>query len=463
MPFIQYAVNNFDIKNPDTGESFPKEIPAEAFPLEPDREIVKWHSTCGEKLRQRATPPEERDERSQPNLSSLPKVQTGYAHVRPAHSARGHSNAKDYFDPRAKPIPYQHVSGTRPVRPGLSTSPAHRDHQFLAPEGGHSPRSTRSRRRSFPEASSPIGSPQAGPPPEPPTADHGRRHSHPRHARRGSCSSDASSEGDEPPSPRSRTRESGSGGPRSYQGDVPPIRFAYAAPPAVPPAPDSRPRTREGRERERADSAQRMNYPIPIDLSGKLSAPFLLGRKDHERAPRTSSRSGKVGWKDLSGIPSNLHQSSKSSEDDRERERGPSLSRRDERERGHSASRRQSRDERDSGPSVSRRQSRDERERGHSSSRRQSREERDSGPSVSRRQSRDERDSGSSDHKRRERARERDKDQVRPPRSRPSSHDDGSSRRDRERERDVDGRAFRDRERRQPSPRGEGRYYSSAR
>jgi hypothetical protein len=42
-----------------------------------------------------------------------------------------------------------------------------------------------------------------------------------------------------------------------------------------------------------------MSFPIPIDLTGKLSAPFLLGKR---AAPRSSSgtRNGNVRWKDLS-------------------------------------------------------------------------------------------------------------------------------------------------------------------
>ncbi|KAH8596534.1 hypothetical protein B0O99DRAFT_509542, partial [Bisporella sp. PMI_857] len=60
VPFIQYAVANFPIINPDTGEGFPKDLSIEAFPLVPDTVIVKWHNHCAQKLRQRATPDEER-------------------------------------------------------------------------------------------------------------------------------------------------------------------------------------------------------------------------------------------------------------------------------------------------------------------------------------------------------------------------------------------------------------------
>jgi hypothetical protein len=426
VPFIQFAVNNFEIKNPDTGEGFPKELPKEAFPLKPDAEIEKWHNSCAEKLRQQVTPPEEKNETGRHNLSPRPKVQTGYAHVRPpAYPTRERPETRDYFGgPKtslpSRPLSYQHVSATgRPMRPPLSTSPTHRERQFLAPEQVDSPRMARARRRSFPDVSSPLMSPASESPHlAPPDNDHVRRHSHPRHARRGSYSSDASSEGDDPPSPKKGKQLPGTHRPqrpRPPPGDGPAIRFAYASPPTTSPpmpvSPTSRPLSRE--EREKEEEAKRRSYPIPIDLSGKLSAPFLQGRKDRERLPANNNpRPGKVGWKDLSSVQNIFHQSGKSSEEDRERERAP----------------------------VSRRESRDEREK-------------DSG--------------GSSDYKRRHSDREREKEleQNRPPlRARPSSHEDEPRRdRERERERDADGRNFRDRGRRPLSPRGESRYYASAR
>jgi len=52
------------------------------------------------------------------------------------------------------------------------------------------------------------------------------------------------------------------------------------------------------REREREEELKRKSFPIPIDLTGKLSAPFLLGKRS---APRSTSRNGNVRWKDLDG------------------------------------------------------------------------------------------------------------------------------------------------------------------
>ncbi|SPO02123.1 uncharacterized protein DNG_04796 [Cephalotrichum gorgonifer] len=43
VPFIQFAVQNWALKHPDTGQPFPSPLPADAFPTEPDAKMVKWH------------------------------------------------------------------------------------------------------------------------------------------------------------------------------------------------------------------------------------------------------------------------------------------------------------------------------------------------------------------------------------------------------------------------------------
>jgi hypothetical protein len=185
------------------------------------------------------------------------------------------------------------------VRPKLSSSPTHQARQFLAPEDSVSPRLARSRRRSVPEnlggsPTSPYSqqSAELRPPQEP----HARRHSHPRHARRGSHSSDASSssDGESPPSPNTRPRRRTHGEPAGgVRYTVPPSPSVQAVPPLLDPRLRARDKDLSGREEE----LKRRSFPIPIDLSGKLSAPFLLGKRS---APRDTSRNG-VRWKDLDG------------------------------------------------------------------------------------------------------------------------------------------------------------------
>ena len=452
VPFIQTAVRNFAIKNPDTGETFPVDLPTEAFPLIADKDIEKWHNQCAEKLRQRATPNEE-DEGPRPDLPPRPRVRTGMAYVRPGAGAA----RKSYFEPkyRSRPIPYQHVSaagGGRPIRPKLSRSPSHQARQFLAPEAPSSPYS-RGRRRSFPENVSNPSSPLAttdGHQPPAMQAQNVRRHSHPRHARRGSRSSDASSssEGnggdgaDDPPSPGNVSHVPGAAAARrrshtsshtSPRDDPPVIRFPPAPPPPSTSAstptdanPNAYPKPRRRISRDRAseeEEVKRQSFVIPVDLTGKLSAPFLLGNRPRER--RNNSRGPTVTWKDLNGIQVDgaFRRGSKSSEEERW---SPDLSRKSSRDEGR------------------------EKER-----------DRDSGSSGSRRRRPRERDGeveaeGNGERARpllRERRYSSHEDVMRRPRDRDY---------DRDREREVVGRSFRDRDR-EPVRGVDGRKYPSAR
>ncbi|OWP04158.1 hypothetical protein B2J93_367 [Marssonina coronariae] len=310
VPFIQNAIRLFPIVHPSTGLPFPFPLPQEAFPLVPDAEVSKWHDQCARELRQRATPTEE-DIR--PNLHPKPKVQGGYIHVRPSRVSRDSS----YFErerptrppPPSRPVAYHHVSSAgyvpTPVRPELSRSPSHRARQFRAPEDTTT---ARGRRASFPPprripSPSPVGSPPQTRYPE----ERERRHSHPRHAhRRGSMSEDASSseDGGAPMVDRRRRRRS-----YAHEPPRPPVAVRYSS--AAPPPPPSILEHRKSGERERdrdreAEHRKRKGFPsIPIDISGKLSAPFLLGKRGErtkERPARSSSRSGGSGnvrWKDL--------------------------------------------------------------------------------------------------------------------------------------------------------------------
>lgn len=42
--YLQNAVKKFSLRDPETGEPFPREIPAEAFPRSPDVETERWHN-----------------------------------------------------------------------------------------------------------------------------------------------------------------------------------------------------------------------------------------------------------------------------------------------------------------------------------------------------------------------------------------------------------------------------------
>ncbi|KAA8574886.1 hypothetical protein EYC84_004127 [Monilinia fructicola] len=338
VSFIQTAVRDFEIKHPDTGERFPTELPKEAFPLVPDPEIEKWHRSCAEKLRRRASPDDE-EEVPAPDLPPRPEAQTTYAHVRPsprvpeptptnAHPRSG------YFEPSTRE-PSSRESSTREPPPRESTTREHSARESAARESTPR-RSTRpiptptSQHPALPNVhrstdhppiawpSPPLSfGPRLRPPPSASrptrsgscTPAHPRRHSHPRQARRVPIVSDASdsstdaslsSDSEDDPSPKSRrsplqtapgarriprhpqsayvTRSSGIDGPRAFA-------FSSTAPGSTNPSPISDARERE-RERERQrdieDKFRRGQYPTNIDLNGKLSAPFLAARRKRE-------------------------------------------------------------------------------------------------------------------------------------------------------------------------------------
>ncbi|KAF7863967.1 hypothetical protein EAF04_006932 [Stromatinia cepivora] len=369
VSFIQTAVREFEIKNPTTGERFPIDLPKEAFPSVPDAEIEKWHRSCAEKLRRRATPDESPDEQEDvptPDLPPRPKVQATYVHVRPsprvpdptptngAHSRSGYfetstrepptresssrepsarepstrdSTTRESTTHRAsRPIPYTHVSASRPQRPPLNRSPTHRVRQFLAPEEPYSTRIPRGRHRSFPNLSSPSSEDaptfhahtasasdphrprHSVPVPDPPRPAH-RRHSHPRQSRHAPIVSDTSdsssvtsvtSDSEDDPSPKTRTNPLNSSTsaraiprrpqstyiPRSSGPDSPRVfAFSSTAPGSTMPSPISDAREREkerDRQRDIENKFRRGQYPTNIDLNGKLSAPFLTGRRKRE-------------------------------------------------------------------------------------------------------------------------------------------------------------------------------------
>ncbi|PSR94189.1 hypothetical protein BD289DRAFT_363874, partial [Coniella lustricola] len=81
VPFVIFAVKNWNLKHPDTGELFPKDISAAAFPTEPDADIVSWHEACGTRLRQEAEQRQSPSSPRQPAPSAADRVNAGFSHV----------------------------------------------------------------------------------------------------------------------------------------------------------------------------------------------------------------------------------------------------------------------------------------------------------------------------------------------------------------------------------------------
>lgn len=51
VPYIQTAVRKFPLKHPETGEYFPRLVPVESFPTQPDAETIRWHDERFEQKR----------------------------------------------------------------------------------------------------------------------------------------------------------------------------------------------------------------------------------------------------------------------------------------------------------------------------------------------------------------------------------------------------------------------------
>ncbi|KAF2186387.1 hypothetical protein K469DRAFT_631253 [Zopfia rhizophila CBS 207.26] len=54
VPFLQNAVKVFDVKDPETGNMFPKLLPNECFPDKPDDAMEAWYEGVAERLRREA-------------------------------------------------------------------------------------------------------------------------------------------------------------------------------------------------------------------------------------------------------------------------------------------------------------------------------------------------------------------------------------------------------------------------
>jgi hypothetical protein len=348
VPFLQTAVRNFAIKNPDTGEPFPVDLPSESLPQKADPLIERWHNHCAEKLRQQATPDELDEPNVRPTLPPRPDIRSGFAymrkryhgsHMRKTQSTPGRSPVEkqdgvDYFTSRSA----QALADGAGVSPRAVNSRDSTYRTHLSPHD-ESPRTSRARRRSVPENyfSSPHGTPLVAEPIEVPPRrgsmeDHTRRHSHPRHRRVSTSSSSSDDEGvPTPASPHTSRRNSppetkrSSGAPPIIRYSIPnsttndsnstvPISYPPSSThnhsPSHAPAPTIKTRHRGtsmpySRERLAA-------YKIPIDLSGKLSAPFLRSAAGNVRYLDSLGRSG-------SGASSAANSRSNSKNRDREK------------------------------------------------------------------------------------------------------------------------------------------------
>ncbi|UKZ75346.1 hypothetical protein TrVFT333_003027 [Trichoderma virens FT-333] len=270
VPFIQYAVKHWGLRHPETGQSFPPDLPASVFPAQSDQAVDRWHKECASTLRDKAC--KEEEETSMPSSSSAP---------RPEPSP----------EPSAPRFAYVHTAD--PFRPGSPRSRAADPNQYerftyvrvgerhganfgqrppmRSPERSRRPRPAddAARRRSFSDYAS-TRQPHAdgirhsysgtylNPDPSRPTPSrpgHGRRHSHAQHHSSGESSGDESVEEDI--HLRSRRRQ------RTGSPSTPGVR--RVVPPSSGPPPSSGssvPSFRTHRSDSRAEDARRRASPF---------------------------------------------------------------------------------------------------------------------------------------------------------------------------------------------------------
>jgi hypothetical protein len=324
VPFLQFALKNFGIKHPETGELFPANLPTESLPSKPDPQIERWHNHCAEKLREAATPKEDDHPTHRPELPPRPKPPHHFSYVRrsePLRSEKFKPEVKDCFTSKST------SPGDGPGRPRASKQPSvsRSPSQHIPSSPGEFPRGSRPRRRSLPDESFSASSPNL-PMPSPninlkPEKDHTRRHSHPRQYRRPSISS-LSSESEEDsmhvnPSttPQSRRKSH----PNTLNPRHPSVRLQvpHSSMPSSPlsprrshqnsprPSPRESPRNsphpfRSSSGPDRGPDPRRP--PVSVDVNGSLSAPFIRPENRGQRPLRSNSRGTNVRWTPLDEV-----------------------------------------------------------------------------------------------------------------------------------------------------------------
>ncbi|KAI9778696.1 MAG: hypothetical protein M1839_007927 [Geoglossum umbratile] len=147
VPFLQEAVRKFDIVHPTTGEIFPKVLPREAFPENPDGEMTQWYTSVAEKLEREARAEQEGIHAEQPREHTRDTRQRQRRDFSPPHDpAAGTTEMPDeatYFrSPNDSFTPHDSFHGRNGSEKVVYVTPPVSPYQY-----GH----LRNRRRSFPE------------------------------------------------------------------------------------------------------------------------------------------------------------------------------------------------------------------------------------------------------------------------------------------------------------------------
>lgn len=321
VPFLQYAVKNWNLRHPETGEFFPTELPASVFPSVADEEVDLWHKSCGERLTREAA--------GRPPCPTRPPTRPGEPEpvdpkFAPRHSRNASQNGtpqprqneSDYF---GRPFSYVNAppNGGRPPKSGPSSR---------SPEKQSRNRSfnERVRRRSFSDFASPSSKDTEPDDRYPHDDDYldpddarrssgGRRHSHPRH-----YSSDEDME-PEPTTSRGKRRQASSPTPGIRRFSPPGSGHGNG------PSSSSRPHRPEGDLRKRTGPSplgslrsklsETVSSILPNGLSSDRSRPNSRSKPSEEHLRQRRSRE--------QVRPARLNRSHSDIESDHDSDHGP--------------------------------------------------------------------------------------------------------------------------------------------
>lgn len=260
---MQYAVKNWNLKHPETGEPFPTDLPSDVFPAQADADVDRWHESCAANLWREASK-EDLPKMASPEPAPNPDSKYAFFHASPLHP----EPPPTARPAQRRPFSYVHVPGR--AGPRLSTR---------SPERRRTPpdERERARRRSFSDYASPTHEPRYPAThldPKRPTVRRG--HSQPRHH--------SSTSDDEPLSPPRLRR-------RQHPSPPSPIYNRRHVPPVAPHPP---PAVATSRSQRPVDGVKRRGAISPLGnlrdrLSEKVSSFFPGGSAER---PLNESRQG---------------------------------------------------------------------------------------------------------------------------------------------------------------------------
>lgn len=137
--FLREAVQMYDVRDHDTGETFPKILPRECFPREPDKHMVAWYEGVSERLRREA---EDEERHKQVEVEHAPEVRRIHAreHV-PRREEGVLSDEEGSVDSRGPALAYfrnplyRHVDGRPSIVRRNSKRPALSPRQTMMDKG----------------------------------------------------------------------------------------------------------------------------------------------------------------------------------------------------------------------------------------------------------------------------------------------------------------------------------------